>query len=513
MRHRPVKIGLLVSAVALVACGGGGSNPTSTSSSSSSSGGGAAGGSGGTGGAGQGGSGPVSSYTPQGCAFSIATRAEYKDFSLAKSENGATPNIRRVRLGLGGNVDVGAAGHADPSTSIGVAWQTDGDTLSSEITWGEGPDPATWPAANRTRGVTWSTPAATSALQDERMHEVYLCGLTAATTYYYRVGGGPAGAEAWSAVSSFTTTPKPGPTKVTIGIAGDSRGEAQDAWRTVQRRMNVLNPTLQLFSGDMVFAGTDQASWEHWVDSASVDSDSSPLTLARLLMLSTHGNHEAHTTYFFSNLVMPQDPKFAQYAELFYSVDIGPVHLVVVDDYWVGAPNLDPAYAGVLSAWLDQDLDAANKNRANVPWILTTHHHGEFSSSSHGTDSDVLKGRQYFVPIWDKYHVDLDIVGHDHNYERSKPVTGPLSGADLLPVVKSKPADGTVYVVCAGVGAPAYGSGTSVWTETSHDFTSGGGIGVYGVLTADGTSLSFDAFELRADASDPKIDTFTITKP
>src|SRR5262249_47081175 len=131
MRHLPVTV--LVSAVtsvfALAACGGGSATGTTTGTSTTTSGTGAAGG-GGTGGSG--GAASVTSFSPQGCGFSIAPRAEYQGFSLATPTNGATPNIRRVRLGLGGNVDVGAAGHADPATSIGVAWQTDEDTLSSE---------------------------------------------------------------------------------------------------------------------------------------------------------------------------------------------------------------------------------------------------------------------------------------------------------------------------------------------------------------------------------------------
>lgn len=505
----------LIAASAAVSCGGGsatntgGSGPTSTKSGTGGATSTASGGAGGTGG-----SAAITSYTPAGCSFSVAPRAEYLNFALGTPVNGASPNIRRVRLGLGGNVDVGAPGHADPSTSIAVAWQTDDGTLASEITWGSDPDPAKWPAANRAGGITWRTPGLNTILGDEIMHEVYLCGLTPSTTYYYRVGGGPAGSEAWSEVSSFTTTPKPGPTKVTIGVTGDSRGEAQNAWRAVSRRMTALSPTVQLFSGDMVNLSIDQPGWEKWLDSAWKDSDQKPLSLSRILMLPTHGNHENHTTLFFGNLTMPQDQaKFSKYAELFYSVDVGPVHVIVVDDAWIGDTVGDPDYAGILGAWLDADLTAANANRTNVPWIITMHHHGEFSSSAHGDEPDMIRTRKFFVPIWDKHHVDVAITGHDHNYERSKIVKGPLTGTDNLPSIQATHADGTVYVVCAGVGAPGYGAGMNPFTEVSHAYTSSGAIGVYGLITADATSFKLDAYDLRADASDPVIDTFTITKP
>ncbi|MFT3766078.1 MAG: metallophosphoesterase [Minicystis sp.] len=460
---------------------------------------------------GSGGSGPITSFAPQGCSFTIAPRAEYKDFSLAKPVNGASPNIRRVRLGLGGNVDVGAAGRADPSTTFAVAWQTDEGTLASEIQWGVGADPTQWPAENRAGGVTWLTPEGTlNAQGDERMHEVYVCGLSPATTYSYRVGGGPAGSEVWSDVHTFTTTPKAGAATVKIGITGDSRGQQDDAWRILQRRMSTMGLALQLFSGDMINLAPDQGEWEKWLDSAWRDDDQKLLTLGQLLTLAAHGNHDNHTALFYGNLVLPQDnTKYPKYGELFFSVDVGPVHVVVIDDAWVVTPSGDVDYKGIFKGWLTADLDAASKNRATVPWIVAMHHHPEYSSSLHGNDQDVLRGREFFGPIWDKYHVDLVVSGHDHNYERSKPLTGPTDS----PTVHSAFADGTVYLVCAGAGADSYSAGNSTFTQSSHDYKNGGAIGLYGVLTADATSLKLDAHELRADGSDPVFDSFTIDKP
>jgi hypothetical protein len=518
MRHLPVTfLTLAVTSVcALAACGGGSATGTGggtgggtgTTTSSSGTGGST------TGTGGSGGDAPLTSFTPQGCAFSITPRAEYQGFSLAKPFNSATPDIRRVRLGLGGNVDVGAAGRADPSTSIAVAWQTDDDTLATEIAWGTDPDPAKWSATDRTSGVTWLLPGGSSTLPNERMHEVYVCGLTPATTYYYRVGGGAAGSEVWGDVQSFSTTPAAGSTPITIGVTGDSRGESGDAWRAAQRRIAALSPTIQLFSGDMINLALDQTAWEHWLDSAWRDADQKDLTLSRILTLNTHGNHENHTSFFFNNLVLPQDnAKYPKYAELFYSFDVGPVHLVVIDDAWVVSPSTDPdgpgTYAGALSAWLDADLAKANANRANVPWIITMHHHSELSSANHGDDADVLRGRKFLMPIWDKYQVDLNIAGHDHNYERSKPQVISAAGDPTDPPAGTR---GTVYVVCAGTGAPAYTAGTSAFTAVSHDWVDGSAIGVYALVTADATNLKLDAYELRTDASDPIFDTVTLKK-
>ena len=98
----------------------------------------------------------------------------------------------------------------------------------------------------------------------------------------------------------------------------------------------------------------------------------------------------------------------------------------------------------------------------------------------HGTDSDVLAARGVLVPLYDKYAVDLVVNGHDHDYERSKPLMAgnPPSGA---PVVGT----GTTYVVSAGAGADAYATGTpQPFTQTSVAYGSGTSyIGSYSILT------------------------------
>src|SRR5262249_48728138 len=182
---------------------------------------------------------------------------------------------------------------------------------------------------NRTNGVTWLTPAGElNSNGDARMHEAYVCGLKPATTYYYRVGGGPSGKESWSDVYTFTTTPADANAPVTIAVSGDSRGELNDAWRVLQRRVLAAGATLQLFSGDMINFAPDQGEWEKWLDSGWKDTDGSLLTLGQILTLSAHGNHDNHTALFFGNLVLPQDrAKYAKYGELFFSVDVGPAHI------------------------------------------------------------------------------------------------------------------------------------------------------------------------------------------
>jgi hypothetical protein len=121
--------------------------------------------------------------------------------------------------------------------------------------------------------------------------------------------------------------------------------------------------------------------------------------------------------------------------------------------------------------------------------------------------------------VFDKYHVDVVINGHDHEYERSLPLVAgsPPSGA---PVVKQTPADGTVYFVNAGAGADPY----KVASYTS-DYRDGdpiqlgslspkGYIGCYALMVLDGKKMTITGYGMKPSstgvAGDDVINTFTL---
>lgn len=449
--------------------------------------------------------GSESEFVPAGCEFKVTGRAEFKNWRIDGPASGSgAANIRWVRLGLGGNIKAGP-GYADPSTSIAIAWQTDDGAEGTEVRWGTDPDPSTWPAANSTTGITWLTPEGNLAPNgDQRMHEAYLCGLTPNTTYYYQVLSGGEQSD----VYSFTTTPSDPNATVKFAVTGDSRGQHQNAWQILQRRLLAQNVTMQLFSGDMVDLAPSQYEWEAWVDKAWKDEDGQLSSLGQSLMAVTHGNHENHTPLYYGNVVLPQSvDDQPNYLEHFYSFNVGPAHVIVIDDFAVVSPTIDQGYRAVLKTWLEADLAHANTQRSEQPWIIAVHHHPEYSSSNHGTDADVLRGRAFFVPIWDQYGVDVVFTGHDHNYERTQRIKG---GADIDNPTQD--AAGTIYIVCAGAGADGYGSGSSAFTAFSGHYHKTVHLGLYGILEVTKTQMIWSPFWLDPSGDNPVEPPVTITK-
>jgi Purple acid Phosphatase, N-terminal domain/Calcineurin-like phosphoesterase len=115
----------------------------------------------------------------------------------------------------------------------------------------------------------------------------------------------------------------------------------------------------------------------------------------------------------------------------FYTGDLKPdgKHNSLVPDYGSGQPNLQ-------TIWLEKTLAEARHDRS-VDMIVVFMHQCAMSTSVAGNGSD-LGIRQAWLPLFDKYEVDLVLSGHEHDYERTYPVRGYDAG-DLGTVVAPNP--------------------------------------------------------------------------
>ena len=69
---------------------------------------------------------------------------------------------------------------------------------------------------------------------------------------------------------------------------------------------------------------------------------------------------------------------------------------------------------GAQTAWLERTL-AAGRRDETMDWLIVQMHQCAASSSSTGHGSD-LGIRKEWLPLFDRYQVDLVLCGHDHDY-------------------------------------------------------------------------------------------------
>jgi hypothetical protein len=86
-----------------------------------------------------------------------------------------------------------------------------------------------------------------------------------------------------------------------------------------------------------------------------------------------------------------------------------------VPDYVNGQPNLQ-------TLWLERTLAEARLD-PGIDMIVVFMHQCAMSTSAPGNGSD-LGIRRAWLPLFDRYEVDLVLSGHEHDYERTYPVRG-----------------------------------------------------------------------------------------
>ncbi len=233
-----------------------------------------------------------------------------------------------------------------------------------------------------------------------------------------------------------------------------------------------LQPLFHLFNGDLCYANLANDRVRTWWDFWANNSRSA----RNRPWMPSAGNHEnelgngpigyqAYQTYF-------SVPEAAGQTDvtrgLWYAFTVGSMRVVSIanDDvaYQDGGNSYVRGYSsGAQKAWLEKELSASRSNR-DVDWIVVCMHQVAISTVDKFNGAD-LGIREEWVPLFDKYGVDLVVCGHEHHYERSHPIRGQESNATLTPVTAATATDvidttkGTVHMVIGG-------GGTSVPSNT-----------------------------------------------
>jgi len=122
---------------------------------------------------------------------------------------------------------------------------------------------------------------------------------------------------------------------------------------------------------------------------------------AGVAVVGTLGNHDVRVQrgrYQLATLSMPGP---------YYRRRFGDVELFVLDSNNVSA---------VQTSWLERALASSD-----APWKVAVFHHPAFTCGSYHSHHDVVVR---WLPLFERYGVQLALSGHDHNYQRFAPRRG-----------------------------------------------------------------------------------------
>lgn len=142
-----------------------------------------------------------------------------------------------------------------------------------------------------------------------------------------------------------------------------------------------------------------------------------------------------------------------------YSFKAGGVRVISLnnDDVCLqdGGDNYVRGYSdGAQQRWLERTLQQA-RDDLETDWIVVCMHQVAMSSAHNFNGAD-LGIRQAWLPLFDKYAVDLVLTGHEHHFERTLAVRGTDSANTLRPKVADTnlgvvdTTRGTVHMIIGG---------------------------------------------------------------
>ena len=239
------------------------------------------------------------------------------------------------------------------------------------------------------------------------LYTTHIANLTAGTDYEYRVSVG----KRQSAWKDFKTEPES--TSFKALIFGDSQSVNYEDWaKTAQTAWkNNMDAAFFVNMGDLVDNGQDESQWNAWFDGTAD-------LLAAIPIVPVMGNHETYSldwkmakpNYYLSLFALPANGPagLERYA---YSYDFGDVHFVVLNTQLNELQEWYPDLLEQQKKWLAKDLSKTKKI-----WKVVLMHRGIWEHPFNGP-LDVIG--KTFVPVFDKYHVNLVFTAHVHSYART----------------------------------------------------------------------------------------------
>lgn len=182
-----------------------------------------------------------------------------------------------------------------------------------------------------------------------------------------------------------------------VGDVGDGGGREHETAAAIEAQSQIDRYDILMLLGDNVYPAGDPERIQ-----ATVFEPFAPLLDAGTDMFAVLGNHDVMS-----------DTGDAQLEALgmpghWYSVERGDLLGIALDSTRPDDPDQ--------LAWLEETLASSDST-----WKLVGLHHPPYSSGLHGSHEEL---RNTFVPLFERYGVQVVFSGHEHDYQRSNPIDG-----------------------------------------------------------------------------------------
>lgn len=299
----------------------------------------------------------------------------------------------------------------DPTSTMVINWITNTDDDNNKLDY----------KANCIWSSGWETVKGSHQIlpvnRSYQVHRVILEGLTPGTCYAFRLKTDP------NQVYTFQTMPQKLDEPLRFVLGGDIYSSSLDEIGNrdqLYAEMNQLaasyDPFCAFLGGDLAYAGNDPASFQYWLSWFKIWWQTMRGPSDRLIpMVTTLGNHDVEGAE-------GADPSKLLYFAFFpvkatgrsyYKLRFGDEMTMLMLDS--GIVN---DIEGTQRSWLKDQL-SKDRDRDH---LFVMYHHPAYPSVRSINGSQAKEIRKEWVPLFEKFGVDVAFENHDHAYKRTYPL-------------------------------------------------------------------------------------------
>lgn len=183
---------------------------------------------------------------------------------------------------------------------------------------------------------------------------------------------------------------------VAIGDMGTGEQPQYAVGREMELYRQAVKYDFVVMLGDNIYGGHSPEDFQR-----KFEQPYKPLLDAGVKFYASLGNHDD------PDVEIRYKP-FGMDGQRYYTFTKGDVEFFVLDSNYMDPKQLD---------WVTKELQSSK-----AKWKIAYFHHPLYShAKTHGSDLDL---RARLQPLFELYHVNVVLSGHDHTYERMKPQNG-----------------------------------------------------------------------------------------
>ncbi|MCB0214249.1 MAG: metallophosphoesterase family protein [Anaerolineae bacterium] len=313
---------------------------------------------------------------------------------------------------------------------------------------------------------------------DMQLHRVQLTGLQPDTRYHYQIYVDDRLLPPRKSLS-FRTAPSVGSDTPFTFIAFGDYGNGSAAQKRLRNQMRRDSFRFMLTTGDNSQGEGTYQQLDRMVFQVY------ETIFSQVPVFPALGNHDYLTDQaapYLNIFDVPQNARQEKDVKRYYSFTYGNVEFIVLDTTPLVKAS-DPSTCEAMLHWLHQELSPSSQF-----WKIVVCHHPPHNAGHHGVNPRI---KTKLIPIFEAYDVNVVLSGHQHNYQRSKPLRQEQ--------VTTMEEGGILYIVSGAGAAALHTCDEAEWLARTIASVKHG---IYNRFTVGGDTMTIEAIDDQGNVVD-----------